>query len=152
VTSASNTRTFFCLRKRATLWGSVMTASRRMRPPQRAPVSTFGVAATDLVSGVLRRPPPRRAQAAARKHARRPQLQDLSVLDHPLKRPSTSEHGAEPDVWGRHDARRPERAEHGRVRGNKRLEIMCTGNRTEGALRCSEPLLLRSSGPCGRAD
>ena len=37
--------------------------------------------------------PPRRAQAAARKLARRP------------PRPSTSEHGAEPDAWGRRDAR-----------------------------------------------
>jgi transposase len=48
-------------------------------------------------------PPPRRAQAAARKLARRPPPGRAGGDERP--RPSTSEHGAEPDVWGRRAAR-----------------------------------------------
>ena len=84
------------------------------------------------------RPPPRRAQAAARKLARRPlsTTSTSSVLPHP--RPSTSEHGAEPDAWGRQAARSPS-GEHGgwgQQESGRRcmIGIMCTGNRTEGSI------------------
>lgn len=49
---------------------------------------------------------PAAREAAARKLARRPLHAVASAQD--AARPSTSEHGAEPDAWGRRDARRPE--------------------------------------------
>jgi hypothetical protein len=69
------------------------------------------------------RPPPRRAQAGAR--SSRAGRARIVRVGKGVPRPSTGEHGAEPDVWGRRDARRTRRdrtgwegrsaAEHGTV-------------------------------------
>jgi hypothetical protein len=87
-------------------------------------------------------PPPRRAQAAARSsRAGRARI----VRDaRGVPRPSTGEHGAEPDVWGRRDARRtrPDRpgcegrsaAEHGTVGAPAGARL--SEGLSAGALRC----------------
>src|SRR4051794_12713388 len=63
---------------------------------------------TDTSAGLLRGAR-RRPHASARAGRNSPRL---SAPPEPVRRPSTCEHGAEPDAWGRQAARSP-KGEHG---------------------------------------